>query len=400
MWKRVLYAVFVVALALGAGLLGALVGGVSVYQTVKNLPAQALQPSPTSQVVVIPPSLQPAASPTPLTNLPDPTPQQFIQINTINLETAITSTVEKVGPAVVTVLAKIPQQMSAFGVVSGGVVSGSGVIFSADGYILTNNHVIEGAEALYIVLADGSELPVTLVGADQFSDLAVLKAEGRTMPAVATLGNSDELKPGETVIAIGSPLGDFKNTVTVGVISATGRTLDTGNGYLMEGLLQTDAAINRGNSGGPLVNLAGQVIGINTLIVRTGNSGDVVEGLGFAIPSSTAQAVANQLITQGKVARPYLGVRWQAVTPRLAQLYGLPVQWGIYVSQVLTNSPAEQGGVQIGDIITQIGGIPLDGDHPYANVLFSFAPGDTVKLSVTRDQQSIELTVTLAEGNG
>jgi serine protease Do len=268
---------------------------------------------------------------------------------------------------------------------------------SKDGYILTNNHVIENTQNHVIILSNGQQRKATVVGADPFSDLAVLKAEG-TMPSTATLGNSDILQPGETVIAIGSPLGDFKNTVTVGVISATGRSLDAGNGYLMEDLLQTDAAINQGNSGGPLVNLAGQVIGINTLILRGGNGGQsIVEGLGFAIPTNTAKAVSTKIMEKGYIARPYLGIRWQWISPELANMYNLPVQWGVYISQVLPGSPAERGGLQEGDMITQIGDVQLDSEHPYANALNRYAPGDTVSLTVQRKRQQIKLSVTLAE---
>ena len=182
------------------------------------------------------------------------------------------------------------------GMTPNGTVSGSGVFISSQGYILTNNHVIADTQGdLTIVLSDGTQETAKIVGADQYSDIAVLKTSGK-VPAVATLGNSDVLNPGETVIAIGSPLGDFKNTVTVGVVSATGRSIDTGNGYSIDNLIQTDAAINQGNSGGPLVNLAGQVIAINTLIVRNSGAGTVAEGLGFAIPINTASTVAQQLI--------------------------------------------------------------------------------------------------------
>jgi 2-alkenal reductase len=299
----------------------------------------------------------------------------------------------------VTVVSNLPTQSSPFGLISGGEASGSGVIISDKGYILTNQHVIDGADTIQIVLANGAQMAATLVGSDQFSDIALLKVDG-TLPAAAEFGNSDALKPGETVIAIGSPLGDFKNTVTVGVVSATGRTLDTGNGYLMEGLIQTDAAINHGNSGGPLVDLAGQVIGINTAILRSsGGSDDVVEGLGFAIPANTVQVIAAQIIQSGHVARPYLGVRWQAITPQDASMYGLPVQWGIYVSRISAGSPAESAGVQVGDIITHIDGVELDDQHPYTNVLFSHAPGDTVTLTINRNGKTLQLQVKLAEGN-
>jgi 2-alkenal reductase len=218
------------------------------------------------------------------------------------------------------------------------------------------------------------------------------------MPAVATLGNSDTLKPGETVIAIGSPLGEFRNTVTSGVVSATHRNLDTGNGYQLEGLIQTDAAINHGNSGGPLVNLAGEVVGINTLIVRSDGTGsDVAEGLGFSIPANTVNAVASQLITHGKVSRPYLGIQWQWVSPQIADFYNLPVQWGVYITQIDQNSPASQAGLRRGDIIYKVGGVALDNDHPYINALFNHAPGDTITLDVQRGSQSLQIQVTLGE---
>jgi 2-alkenal reductase len=234
------------------------------------------------------------------------------------------------------------------------------------------------------------------VGADPFADLAVLKIEG-TPPAVATLGNSDVLNPGEMVIAIGSPLGDFRNSVTVGVISATGRSIDSGQGYQIDNLIQTDAAINQGNSGGPLVNLAGEVIGINTLVVRGAGYGTVAEGLGFAVPVSTARAVAEQIISKGYFSRPYLGIRWQLVTPRVARAYDLPVEWAIYVTDVLANSPASQAGLQPGDLITRIGEIAIDENHSYIDALFQYNPGDQVTVELVRDGRTRQVQVTLGE---
>jgi len=236
-----------------------------------------------------------------------------------------------------------------------------------------------------------------VVGTDVFSDLAVLKAQGQ-MPAKATLGNSDALKPGETVIAIGSPLGDLNNTVTTGVVSAKGRSIDTGNGYQLVDLIQTDAAINHGNSGGPLVNLNGDVIGINSLIVRgSGLSSDVAEGLGVAIPSNTVKAVADQIIQKGYFSRPYLGVSYQWITPNIAAMYGLPVQWGAYITQLDAGSPAQKAGLQRGDIITRVGATTLDDGHPYINALYQHAPGETVNLEVARDLKTVEIQVTLGE---
>ena len=372
--RRILYGVFVALVAVGAALLGALGGGLAVYAALRTPAAE----------------LPAAAAPNPLAGQP----AGALQVESTQIETAITRAVDTVGPAVVTVVGKAPDQATIFGWVSGGTVSGSGVILSADGYVLTNHHVVENTETLSIVLANGEERSARLVGSDVFSDLAVLKAEGE-MPAVAVLGNSDGLRPGETVIAIGSPLGDFKNTVTSGVISATGRSLDTGQGYLMEGLLQTDAAINTGNSGGPLVNLAGEVIGINTLILRTGGGGNIVEGLGFSIPANMAQAVASQIVQTGAVARPTLSIRYQPITPDLARRYNLPVQWGVYVSQVRSGSAAEAAGIQSGDILTHIGGTAIDSSHPFVNVLYSFAPEQTVEVRLVRGQEALSVQVVL-----
>jgi serine protease Do len=211
-------------------------------------------------------------------------------------------------------------------------------------------------------------------------------------------GNSDNLKSGETVIAIGSPLGEFRNTVTVGVISATGRMLDTGNGYFMEDLLQTDAAINQGNSGGPLVNLNGELVGINTLIVRGGNgSSAVAEGLGFAIPANTVRTIAERIISQGYFARPTLGVNWQSINPSIARRYNLPTEWGAYVTSVASGGPGARAGLQRGDIIISIGADHLDAENSFLNTLFNFQPGEQVDLKVIHGQEEITLQATLGE---
>ena len=322
--------------------------------------------------------------------------RQSLVINTTDVETTITEAVKKTGPAVVTVTGTIPSQMTNFGPTGTQTVSGSGVFISDKGYILTNNHVIDGMTEVTIILADGTQEKAIIVGADMYSDIAVLKTDGK-VPAVASLGNSDVLNPGETVIAIGSPLGDFKNTVTVGVVSATGRSIDTGNGYTIDGLIQTDAAINQGNSGGPLVDLAGEVIGINTLIVRNSGSGTVAEGLGFSIPINTAAAVADQIIATGYISRPYMGINFQPITPDIANAYNLPVQYGAYVTSVSANSPASQAGLRTGDIITSIGGVALDETHSFINTLFTYKPGDQVTVQFMRNGKSQQVQMTLGE---
>ncbi|NMB60019.1 MAG: PDZ domain-containing protein [Chloroflexi bacterium] len=316
-------------------------------------------------------------------------------VSSTEVETAVTKTVASVGPAVVTIVGKIPGQRDFFGFSEDQQVSGSGVIINPDGHILTNNHVVEDAKELTVVLADGEQRPASLVGTDKFADIAIIKIDG-TIPAYATLGNSDTLIAGETVIAIGSPLGDFKNTVTVGVISATGRNLDTGEGYQLMDMIQTDAAINHGNSGGPLVDLAGEVIGINTLVVRnSGSSSDTAEGLGFAVPSNTARAIAEQIIQKGYFARPYMGIRYKWITPEMAAMYDLPVQWGAYVAQLDSDGPAARAGIRRGDIITKIGDQALDDTHPYINALFTQAPGATIQLEIVRNRKTIQLPVKL-----
>jgi len=374
-WKRILYVLFVVVVAGIAALSGAVAGGIAVFTALQKNPS-----TPVAQATAIP-----------------TTPEKVVQISSSEIETTITQAVQEAGSSVVTIVGTIPGSITFFGQSPDSQVSGSGVILTQDGYVLTNNHVVDGTNQITIIMADGSQVPAKLIGTDKYADLAVLKIDSQ-IQAVAKFGNSDTLKPGESVIAIGSPLGDFKNTVTVGVVSATGRTIDTGNGYQMEDLIQTDAAINHGNSGGPLVDLNGEVIGINTLIVRgTGFGGDVAEGLGFAIPSNTAQAVADQIIQNGYFARPYLGIQWQPISPQIADAYGLPVKWGAYISSINPNSPASLAGLKRGDIITKIGDITLDADHSYINSLFTYSPGETINLEVVRGLKTLEIQATLGE---
>lgn len=308
----------------------------------------------------------------------------------------ITRVVEDVGPAVVTITAVIPGTMTYFGRTSDSTSMGSGVIISRDGYILTNNHVINEGREYYVELANGTVLQADLINADSFSDLAVLKVEGE-VPAVAKLGNSDLLKAGETAIAIGSPLGDFKNTVTVGVISATGRYLESSNGYVMENLIQTDTAINQGNSGGPLVNLAGEVIGINVMIVRGSSySSASAEGLGFAIPSNTAKLISDQIIEKGAFSRPVLGIRWTEITPRMARAYRLPTDNGVYIMELTAGGPAQQSGLKVDDIIIRIGDYTIAENGSFYNCLFKYSPGDTVEIEVYRGNEKRIFTVKLA----
>jgi len=376
-FKKFIYSLFIIVVAGGSALTGAAVGGLATYKAIQQ---RSSLPAPVQQIL-------PANN----TN-----PNQTIVLNNTNVETAITQSVQRVGPAVVTVVGTLPGQQTFFGFTGDQTVSGSGFFINDQGYILTNNHVVEGTKEVKIVLSDGSEQNASIVGTDQYSDIAVLKTDG-TVPAVAALGNSDKLDPGESVIAIGSPLGNFKNTVTVGVVSATGRSIDTGNGYQIEDLIQTDTAINHGNSGGPLVDLAGEVIGINTLVVRNSGMGDVAEGLGFAIPVNTAQVIAQQIIQQGYFSRPYMGIQFQPINPDIAAQYNLPAKWGVYVTKVVNDSPASQAGLKENDIITKVGNVAIDETHSYVNTLFTFKPGDQITLTVMRDGKETQLQITLGE---
>jgi 2-alkenal reductase len=381
--NRILYLALVILLAGVASLSGAAAGGAVVYQVMSRVQTSKL--SVASAPVT---ESQPASS-------SSQSKTTTLIVNTTQVETTVTQAVKKVGPAVVTVIGNVPAQLSPMGMSGSGTVSGSGVFISSLGYILSINHVVADTQGdLTIVLADGSQETAKIVGTDQYNDIAVLKTSGK-VPAVATLGNSDVLNPGESVIAIGSPLGDFKNTVTEGVVSATGRSIDTGNGYTIDNLIQTDAAINQGNSGGPLVNLAGEVVAINTLIVRNSGAGTVAEGLGFAIPINTAKAVAEQLIQTGKITHPYLGISFQPITPDIANAYNLPAQWGVYVTDVAAGSPASQANLQQGDIITSLGGVALDASHSYINTLFTFKPGDQVIVKFLRNGSPSQVQVTL-----
>jgi 2-alkenal reductase len=337
-------------------------------------------------------TVQPLLPPSPI-----PTPVSLPSAITLQEESATTEVVKKVGPAVVTVVNLRMPQWDFWGDLTQPRSLGSGVIIDPQGYVVTNNHVVEGSESLSVIMASGDKKDAELMGTDAFSDLAVLHIEGDSFPA-AQLGDSSQLQPGERVIAIGSALGDFRNTVTSGVISGLERSIAVDESFALEGLIQTDTAINHGNSGGPLVNLQGQVIGINTLIIRGDNySRDAAEGLGFAIPSDTVHLVAEQLISKGRVSRPFLGISHQEVTPRLAAYYNLAVNQGILVLQVAPATPASQADLKAGDVIVAISGDPIDPENPFLNVLLRHQVDETVTLNVNRFGHELALEVTLEE---
>ncbi len=309
---------------------------------------------------------------------------------TLKEDSAVIDAVRQARPAVVTIINDMQPHGGFFGS-STVTASGSGVIVDTRGYIVTNQHVIDGEKNLQVIYADGTKASASVVGADNSSDIAVIKVDGK-MPAVAQFGDSNGLQPGQVAIAIGSPLGDFRGTVTIGIVSALNRRVGR-----QQGLIQTDAAINNGNSGGPLINSLGQVIGINTLVVRSTNEGNVAEGLGFAIPSNVVRDILAQLIAKGKVERPYIGVTYQDVDPQLASELNLNTTNGVVVTQVDQNSPAGKVGLRENDVILAIDSNKLDSDHSLQSLLFDHKAGDTVTLTVWRDgkQISVPLMLTL-----
>jgi S1-C subfamily serine protease len=318
-----------------------------------------------------------------------------------DLRSAIRQVAEQVRPAIVQITnlqAQGGQLISGPSVPSG---VGSGVIYDNQGHILTNNHVVAGAQQLQVSLPDRRSFKATLVGADPQTDLAVLQIQGDSLP-VASLGDSGQLQVGDWVVAIGNALAlPGGPTVTQGVVSALGRTVqepgDQPNtaGPFLFNVVQTDAPINPGNSGGALVNLDGQVIGINTLVAGQAEPGVQAQGIGFAIAIATAKPIADQLVSTGHAVHPFLGIQYVALTPALAAQLGTSAQSGIVVGAVMPGSPADAAGIQPRDVITAIDGQQLTDESSLAQTLSQHKPGDTVTLSVVRDGQQQDVSVTL-----
>ncbi|MCC3567974.1 MAG: trypsin-like peptidase domain-containing protein [Microcoleus sp. PH2017_29_MFU_D_A] len=327
----------------------------------------------------------------------------------------VTKVVQEVGPAVVRINSsrtvknqapeEIPEQFRRFFDPDSPIApqpgnrvqrgSGSGFVFGSDGRILTNAHVVDGADTVTVKLKDGRELAGKVLGVDTVTDVAVVKVEATDLPVVS-LGKSEDLQPGEWAIAIGNPLG-LDNTVTVGIISATGRSsADVGVPDKRVSFIQTDAAINPGNSGGPLLNQRGQVIGMNTAIIEG------AQGLGFAIPIDRAQQIANQLVSTGKAEHPYLGVRMLSITPEVKAEFNknpnaklrLTEDKGVLVMGVAKNSPASQAGVRVADVIKKINGTEVTDAGSVQQIVEKSTVGKDMQLELSRSGQPVTVAVT------
>lgn len=307
------------------------------------------------------------------------------------IEGSIAEVANRLAPAVVSILVESR---------GSSVSAGTGMIITSDGYILTNKHVVDGARSITIITDNNDTYEnVKLVGTDPTNDVAILKVNAKDLPTV-TLGDSKTIIIGQQVIAIGNALGQYQNTITSGIISGLGRSLtayssDYSMSEELSDMIQTDAAINAGNSGGPLVNAAGEVIGINTAVSSEGSN------LGFAIPISSVKGLIKSVIEEGRVTRSYAGVRYFNITPDIAIEYDLPVTSGAYLftdsseSAVIEGSPAADAGLETGDIITKVNGISIGRSGSFSSLLGEYAPGDTVQLEILRDGETKTLKLTL-----
>ncbi len=396
-WKKPLVYTLLPLVGAGAVLLGN-------YWTSSNAQVPAIAPS----------AAAPSAVPAPAVPEVQVAQNRTAAIATSTDTNFIAAAVERVGPAVVridssrTVKTKTPaifndpffKQFFGSDLPEGPASrvergTGSGFIINAEGLILTNSHVVDGADTVTVTLKDGRELKGRVLGQDPITDVAVVKVQANNLPTVS-LGNSDQLKPGEWAIAIGNPLG-LDNTVTAGIISATGRTsAQVGVPDKRVGFIQTDAAINPGNSGGPLLNQRGEVIGMNTAIIAGG-----AQGLGFAIPIKTAQRIADQLIAKGKVEHPYLGIRMATLTPELKKQLNsdannnINVQEdrGVLVFKIMPNSPAAKAGLKSGDVILKINGQAVTTADQVQQAVENSSVGGTLQLDVRRNGQSVTVSV-------
>lgn len=284
---------------------------------------------------------------------------------------------------------------------------GSGVIYKKDGktaYIVTNNHVVKGSNALQVIMSNGKKVDADLVGTDSATDLAVLKINAANVTTVAQFGNSNSIAAGQDVLAIGSPMGsEYANTVTKGIVSAKNRTLKAGTDGTLTSVIQTDAAINSGNSGGPLINMAGQVIGINSMKLSSDNEGSSIEGMGFAIPSNEVVSIINQLIKNGKIERPALGIGMidlsNVTTDQQQSVLKLPskVSKGVVIMQVADGSAADNAGLKQYDVITQLGDTKVTNTTTLKAALYKYKVGDSAKITYYRNGKQQTSTIHLTK---
>jgi len=373
---RLLAAMFVVALL--AGLVGSGATYVALEAGGRLIPATA-------------PAL--AASPSPVATTPGSTPPP-VRID----DTVVSRAAEAVSPAVVTITATAERPTDPFSVPDTGV--GSGVIFDSAGWVLTNRHVVAGATTVEVVLQDSQEFTGTVYGEDTLTDLAIVKIDADNLPA-AVVGDSSLLKPGQLAVAIGSPLGTFTNSVTSGVISALGRDVpvtdpQTGQRRALRNVIQTDAAINPGNSGGALVDAAGTVIGINTAVASD------AQGIGFAIPINIAKPLLRQALAGEPLARPWIGITYQRIDRNAAEELDLPVDYGALVENsdpeepaIAPDSPAEDAGIEDGDIVTSINGRRIDANNSLDDILSQYEPGDRLTVMLLRNGTTRQVFLTL-----
>ncbi len=307
-------------------------------------------------------------------------------------EEAIANAIDKVGPSVCTVgVLQLIQQGLFSAVPLQGM--GSGLVIDKQGHILTNHHIVEEAEKVEVLLHDGKKFQAKVLGSDPSSDIAVIRIQpnGETL-LPAELGDSDRLRVGQLAIAIGNPFGFFLRgpTATVGVISAVKRHIHM-EGKMYEDLLQTDAAINPGNSGGPLVDTSGRVIGINTAMIP------YAQGIGFSIAINTAKSIAQDIIQHGRVLRPWLGIAGLTVNKSVAAYYGLPVDHGAMIAQMVSGGPAEHAGLEAGDIITEVEGVRIDSVEELQDRLRSRKVGDSVSIAFQRGRAKNQVRIRLRE---
>lgn len=329
----------------------------------------------------------------------------FYDGNSISFtEGTIAEIANRISPSVVSIVTE-SSSTNWYGQTTSSSAAGTGMIVTSDGYVLTNKHVVDGAKKIQVVLHDGTTYSdVTLIGTDPLNDVAFIKINNVKDLQPVTLGDSKTLQAGQQVIAIGNALGQYQNSVTEGIISGTGRTLiatdrsDYTNYERLSDMIQTDASINSGNSGGPLINAGGQVIGINTAVYSEGN------GIGFAIPISSIKGMLKSVIEKGKAERPFIGVSYLNITPEVQKEYNLPVSAGAYISgdnAIIKDGPAEKAGLQSGDIITAINNIKIGKAGTLSTLVGEHAVGETLELTIIRDgkEQAVKLTTDVYKVN-